>query len=463
MNTDFLSLFVSVHVTQNGHAGGLRNRLNDSSASKDGETKSSLQPTLDADNSAPSNRVSLKDRMARRQMEREAKTQGTSSLHEKTRNAVERKPSIGESGSESRRMMLRKMYSSMDKGDQELSKPTLEAKKSAEAQHTAAPPKASTNIIPEEAAPVKPTIEIPDLKGTIQASQSKIKKEKEEKEKEKKDEKQGLFNRMKSAIGSRLPEPSPPVMEAPKSSQRSAEDLELEAKVLRSRPLVINEYDFKDLCEDDDFDTIGPPPKAPVAYSGSGPPPPPPPPGFGSGMPPPPPPPPSGFGMPPPPPPPMGMGPPPPPPPPGAPAPPGAPNLKVNERKYVRLFWQEVKPVAIQQGLDKTIWGSIKPAEVDTKKLEHLFEHRARTMKRSDSVDKLPKKEISVLDLKRAQAINIVLTKLPPVRVIKQSILDMDSAVIDKESIEVMHYFYSTSLDVFLFHPILQYSHKEAI
>ena len=59
-------------------------------------------------------------------------------------------------------------------------------------------------------------------------------------------------------------------------------------------------------------------------------------------------------------------------------------------------------------------------------------------MKRSDSVDKLPKKEISVLDLKRAQAINIVLTKLPPVRVIKQSILDMDSAVIDKESIEVI-------------------------
>ena len=47
------------------------------------------------------------------------------------------------------------------------------------------------------------------------------------------------------------------------------------------------------------------------------------------------------------------------------------------------------------------------------------------------------KKEISVLPLKRAQAINIVLTKLPPIRAIKQAILDMDSAVVDREGIEV--------------------------
>ena len=43
------------------------------------------------------------------------------------------------------------------------------------------------------------------------------------------------------------------------------------------------------------------------------------------------------------------------------------------------------------------------------------------------------------MELKRAQAINIVLTKLPTVRVIKQAILDMDGAVIDKEGIEVMN------------------------
>ena len=59
-----------------------------------------------------------------------------------------------------------------------------------------------------------------------------------------------------------------------------------------------------------------------------------------------------------------------------------------------------------------------------------------------ESEEKLGKKEISVLPLKRAQAINIVLTKLPPIRAIKQAILDMDSAVIDREGIEVGEVFY---------------------
>ena len=45
-----------------------------------------------------------------------------------------------------------------------------------------------------------------------------------------------------------------------------------------------------------------------------------------------------------------------------------------------------------------------------------------------------------MLDLKRAQAINIVLTKLPPIRVIKQAILDMDAAVVDREGVEVFFY-----------------------
>ena len=39
--------------------------------------------------------------------------------------------------------------------------------------------------------------------------------------------------------------------------------------------------------------------------------------------------------------------------------------------------------------------------------------------------------------MKRSQAINIALTKLPPVRTVKQAIVNMDSSVIDREGIDV--------------------------
>ena len=42
-----------------------------------------------------------------------------------------------------------------------------------------------------------------------------------------------------------------------------------------------------------------------------------------------------------------------------------------------------------------------------------------------------------MLEMKRSQAINIALTKLPPIRSLKQAILNMDSAVIDREGIDV--------------------------
>jgi hypothetical protein len=49
------------------------------------------------------------------------------------------------------------------------------------------------------------------------------------------------------------------------------------------------------------------------------------------------------------------------------------------------------------------------------------------------------KKEITVLDTKRSNAINIGLTVLPTARTIKAAILKMDSSVINKEGIEVIN------------------------
>ena len=51
--------------------------------------------------------------------------------------------------------------------------------------------------------------------------------------------------------------------------------------------------------------------------------------------------------------------------------------------------------------------------------------------------DSSGKKEITVLDPKRSNGINIGLTVLPPPRTIKAAILKMDNSIMNKEGIEV--------------------------
>ena len=424
-----------------------------------------MKETFDVEENAAKAKVPLRERLAQRNRQKtehqssiESPSSSTHALPKITTNddaslatgeVGDRRPS--ESGGENRRMRLRMMYgSSVDKNEQELAEDMNKMNLS----QSIADRKAASEKDKISEKEEKPKEDL-KLSGNIKEQKDKMKKEKETKDGEKKEEKTGFLSKVKNAIGGgssskSADPPAPPKNE--NKNQRSAEDIELEARVLRSRPLVINEYDFKDLTEDDDYETLVPPSKAPVGRSmvDGVPPPPPAPPGFG---PPPPPPAPPGFG--PPPPPPGGM--PPPPPPPGGmpppPPPPGGGGLAKtsNNRKYVRLFWQEVKQIGLPQPMDKTIWNDVKPIDVDTKKLEHLFENRVKqTMKRAESVDKLAKKEITVLDLKRAQAINIVLTKLPPIRVIKQAILDMDAAVVDREGIEV-----NISFVLFLSHSLL--------
>uniref|UniRef100_A0A8C1U6T1 Formin homology 2 domain containing 1 n=1 Tax=Cyprinus carpio TaxID=7962 RepID=A0A8C1U6T1_CYPCA len=166
------------------------------------------------------------------------------------------------------------------------------------------------------------------------------------------------------------------------------------------------------------------------------PPPPPPMPGLGSAPPPPPPPPPPG---------PPGLAPPPPLPPPGGlsvpPPPPGllppSPSQGndlafLKKRKTVKLFWKELKqpdsPRKCKFGRG-TVWASLDKVAVDTAKLEHLFESKGKD---------LPTKKaaILVLDPKRSNAINIGMTVLPAIHVIKSAILTFDEFAISKEGIE---------------------------
>ncbi|XP_028968731.1 uncharacterized protein LOC100905305 [Galendromus occidentalis] len=231
-------------------------------------------------------------------------------------------------------------------------------------------------------------------------------------------------------------------------------------KTLR-RPLFINDFDFTDLSEDDDVGVLaesmpsmngsfgcGPPPPPPMPTGSAGPPPPPPPPGaFGIRVPPPPPPP---FGAPTPPPPPFGS------PRGGTPTflqqkqhlpnqPPWAANKSEGSqaatiqknKKTVKLFWKEIKEdpnLLARIKKQNTIWDELSRVEVDTLKLEELFENKAKDLMKQKQEGK--RNEITVLDAKRSNAINIGMTKLPNPRTIRTAILKMDSTIMNREGIE---------------------------
>ncbi|XP_077942219.1 FH1/FH2 domain-containing protein 1 isoform X5 [Gasterosteus aculeatus] len=215
--------------------------------------------------------------------------------------------------------------------------------------------------------------------------------------------------------------------------------------------LRIKDLDFSDLLDEEDIDVLDmdsldsssscfsgvPPPPTGLGV----PPPPPPPPPPGLGVPPPPPPPPPGLGVPPPPPPPPGLGVPPPPPLPGGPAPPVPPLSAASsqKKKTVKLFWRELKHAdGPQRGCfgRGTVWASLDKVSVDTTRLEHLFESKAKEMPVAKKGPETKRSEILVLDSKRSNAINIGMTVLPAVHVIKTAILNFDEYAISKEGIE---------------------------
>ncbi|XP_039431114.1 FH1/FH2 domain-containing protein 3 isoform X2 [Culex pipiens pallens] len=113
----------------------------------------------------------------------------------------------------------------------------------------------------------------------------------------------------------------------------------------------------------------------------------------------------------------------------------GMNTIKKN-KKTVKLFWKEVREDMIPATIHRTIWDELPEANVDTQKLEHLFESRAKDLMTKKQQELNKNKEVIVLDHKRSNAINIAMTKLPPPRAIKAAILKMDSTVVTREGIE---------------------------
>uniref|UniRef100_A0A8C9XG91 Formin homology 2 domain containing 1 n=1 Tax=Sander lucioperca TaxID=283035 RepID=A0A8C9XG91_SANLU len=156
-------------------------------------------------------------------------------------------------------------------------------------------------------------------------------------------------------------------------------------------------------------------------------------------------------GIPPPPPPLPGLGPPPPPPLPGLGPPPSSPPApwrppsspttpwRPPSSPSLGLFWKELKqsdaPQKCRFGRG-TVWASLDKVAVDTSRLEHLFESKAKELVIAKVTAAHNKAELLVLDPKRSNAINIGMTVLPAVHVIKTAILNYDEFAISKEGIE---------------------------
>ncbi|XP_049829302.1 uncharacterized protein LOC126267989 isoform X8 [Schistocerca gregaria] len=245
----------------------------------------------------------------------------------------------------------------------------------------------------------------------------------------------GLVSRAKEGLAKSkskaevVPSPRPPP-----EVKKSEVDLQWEELVNKvKRPLALADLDFTDLVSDDDTDLLSP---SPICNGG------------------PPPPPPAPRGVAPPPPPALrGVGPPPPPPAAIPPAmrnglsprttalsnSPTSPPIR-KTKKTVKLFWKEVRddPVVAAKlhSVGGTIWDELPSVAVDTQKLEHLFESRAKDLIAKKQQEMNKNKEIIVLDHKRSNAINIGMTKLPPPRSIRTAIMKMDATIMNREGIE---------------------------
>ncbi|XP_025160810.1 FH1/FH2 domain-containing protein 3 isoform X1 [Harpegnathos saltator] len=294
---------------------------------------------------------------------------------------------------------------------------------------------AAQNLIPS--SPVEEKVSrIGDISGLISKAKEGLAKSKSK------------ADVLKSPTGDNLPK-----LQETKKSENELHWEELVKKL--KRPLALCDLDFTDLNSDDEIDVLGsanvangvppppPPPMAPPCGDARAPPPPP----LSARLPPPPlpqgPPPPQLFGV-------NlkmsrsslvnetggggGGG--------GSSCPPKSPPSLIakKSKKTVKLFWKEVRDdpnILARLDKHKMIWDELTPVAVDTQKLEHLFESRAKDLITKQKQQEMNKnKEIIVLNHKRSNAINIGMTKLPPPRSIKTAILKMDATIMNREGIE---------------------------
>ncbi|VBB31947.1 unnamed protein product [Acanthocheilonema viteae] len=117
-----------------------------------------------------------------------------------------------------------------------------------------------------------------------------------------------------------------------------------------------------------------------------------------------------------------------------------SPVSPISKTGTLKLHWKpaqaELPPVPSLRNKG-TFWHKLDLPQIDAKKLVQLFEQKTKEIPAVKRLNGEHRTQIlQVLPLKRSQAINIGLTKLPPISVIPTAIMKFDSLVLNKEGIE---------------------------
>ncbi|XP_054914624.1 FH1/FH2 domain-containing protein 1 [Poeciliopsis prolifica] len=133
----------------------------------------------------------------------------------------------------------------------------------------------------------------------------------------------------------------------------------------------------------------------------------------------------------------------PPPPPPPLPPPPALPSPSKGagiKSHTLKLHWRELQNLSPLPRMTRfgkqTIWAVLEPVQLDTNRLEYLFESKATSTSFMVVSGRQKQSSISVLGMKRSNIITIALSSLPPPRLLPPAIYSMDSSVLDREDIQ---------------------------
>ncbi|KAM4565037.1 FH1/FH2 domain-containing protein 1-like [Fundulus diaphanus] len=106
----------------------------------------------------------------------------------------------------------------------------------------------------------------------------------------------------------------------------------------------------------------------------------------------------------------------------------------------LKLHWRELQNLAPLPRMTRfgkqTIWAGLEPVQLDTNRLEYLFESKATSTSFTVVSGRQKQSSVSVLGMKRSNIITIALSSLPPPRLLPPAIYSMDSSVLDREDVQ---------------------------
>ena len=121
-------------------------------------------------------------------------------------------------------------------------------------------------------------------------------------------------------------------------------------------------------------------------------------------------------------------------------------DLGKKSEKHLKL--QKIHWTPIRKAQPNTIWSTLPVSQIDKDKLSTLFQVKEKKMTLTDPQNKT--KELSVLDKKRSNQINIGITNLPSLDSLKTIILKMDDNSMSRDGVEKLQTLLGTTEEILM-------------